>query len=149
MHSIPAPTVPCRLMCWLFHQMRMLKSAPSEEDIAGSEADNPDPESSFFHRTTVAPLYAYIKAAAKRDQDADASLGWVICCCRKLGRKHARKNSVRPNYDDVNEYFWKAEALQYTWHSLDAEAGCNKLPPVRKTFREKASWLAVILSFWR
>jgi len=127
--------------------MRHLKSPPPDEEVHKDEEANP--ETSFFQRTTVIPLYQHLKKAARKDRDVSGSCTAVVCCCHKLGRKQLVKNSCRPNYDDFNEWFWEPACLAYTYHTLDPEAGVGTIPPIRKTFREKSSYTAIILSFWR
>jgi hypothetical protein len=39
--------------------------------------------------------------------------------------------------------------LKLTWHNRDPECGIQKLTTIPKTFREKSSYAAIILSFWR
>ncbi len=150
-----------RLMCWIFHQMRFSPlPPPAPEEVSaqvtqgqapndGPAARAEDADSSFFHRTTVVPLYNLLKASAKKDIDAPTGLASVLCFCRKLGRKHLVKNSVRANYDDFNEMFWSPKCLAINYHTLDQEAGIQTIPRIPKTFREKSSYLAILLSFWR
>jgi hypothetical protein len=73
----------------------------------------------------------------------------ALFCCRKLGRKRPVKNSARPNYDDMNELFWEPDMLNVTYHNCDPEAGLGTLTRIPKTFREKSSYMAVAMSFWR
>ena len=49
-------------------------------------------------------------------------------------------NSERPNYDDLNELFWRPECLQWSYHCLDDGPGGfrSALPGVRKAFRERS-----------
>jgi hypothetical protein len=129
---------------------------PTPEEIASADAtlpgalpDNPDFSSSFFHRTTVVPMYNLLKTSSKKDAPAPDGPLSLLCCCRKLGRKHLVKNSVRANYDDFNEMFWSPKCLAINYHSLDQEAGVQTVRRIPKTFREKSSYLALLLSFWR
>jgi hypothetical protein len=121
---------------------------PAPESVLEHVADS---ESSFFARTTVAPLYEALKRHAKKSLPAsDNPLASLICCCRKLGRERTVRNSQRSNYDDLNEAFWSPACLAWGYHSLDDEMGiAASIPHIRKTFREKASWSAVLLSVWR
>ena len=59
------------------------------------------------------------------------------------------KNSGRINYDDLNESFWLPSCLSLTYHCCDPVYGIHMLPRVTKTFREKASYIAIVLSCWR
>lgn len=45
--------------------------------------------------------------------------------------------------------FWRKECLELTYHSCDPQRGVQTISVVPKTFREKASWLAVAITFWR
>jgi hypothetical protein len=132
------------LLCWLFHQMRNSIQPPSEEAI-NSFPD--DPESSFFAKTTISPLYEILKRHSRKSRPATRSS--FAPCCSRVDDVDI-KNSERPNYDDLNELFWKPECLSFAYHCLDTEKGLRQsIPTIPKSFREKASWAAVILSFWR
>mmetsp|Transcript_21477 Transcript_21477/g.35435 ORF Transcript_21477/g.35435 Transcript_21477/m.35435 type:complete len:1570 (+) Transcript_21477:3-4712(+) len=74
------------------------------------------------------------------------------------------------NYDDINEFFWSPECLQYSYHASDEPgagqaaalsramllefgsgldmASVSELPMVKR-YVERRSWLAPIRSFWR
>jgi hypothetical protein len=84
----------------MFHQMREGYCLPTHEQIAEASAGV---EHSFFHNTTVIPMYNILKRASVREKDVGVGIGSLVCCCRKRGHKHIVKNSVRPNYDDFNE----------------------------------------------
>lgn len=88
------------LICWLFHQMRWEYRPPLQEEVLEHIADT---ESSFFSRTTVTPLYELMKRAAKKSEPTRLSITHILCCCRKMGRERTLRNSIRPNYDDLNE----------------------------------------------
>lgn len=132
---------------------RMYRLPPLEAMQEHKELSTDDPDApSFFQETTIRPLYNMLKAVNKKDEDAsrlERDLGKVIWCFMKRGRKRAVKNSARPNYDDMNELFWSPHVVNVTYHSLDREHGLHNLGRVRKTFREKSSYAAVFLSFWR
>ena len=158
------------LVCWLFHQMRNSFRPPDPEALAeapgvtgtaaGASATAEDQEaSSFFHRTTVAPLYEIFKRAGRRTRPLPPrpALARALCCggccgVARRGKEEPVRNSERPNYDDLNELFWRPEALGWAYHCLDnGAASCFRasLPGVAKSFRERASWAALLLSFWR
>lgn len=91
------------LLCWAFHQMRRGYQPPPPEEVAKALRGN-DPETSFFMRTTVLPLYTLLKRSAKKEADnTSEGLALAVVCCRKLGRRRFLANSRRPNYDDLNE----------------------------------------------
>ena len=89
------------------------------------------------------------KCARKEVDNQSEGVERALICCRKLGRRRFIKNSCRPNYDDLNEHFWRPECLQLVYHNLDPARGVHTMSHVDKTFREKASWPAISLSFWR
>lgn len=132
------------LLCFLFHQMRNAIRPPPEDEI---RANNGDAESSFFSRTTINPLYEILKRHSRKKRVATQSIVVAFCCPRKDVEV---KNCERPNYDDLNEIFWDAKCLTFAYHCLDTEKGLRQsIPTIVKTFREKSTWIAVILSFWR
>ncbi|RYG56269.1 hypothetical protein EON66_03305 [archaeon] len=91
----------CRLNCWLFHQMLHMYRPPPPVSVASRD---PRVDASFFHRTTVLPLYQLLKRMSKPELEVpDAWRAYVFMCCRKRGSKRLVKNSARPNYDDMNE----------------------------------------------
>jgi hypothetical protein len=65
----------------------------------GSEGEPEDELSSYFHRTTVVPLYTILKKATKKDYEYNRSiLVRAMCCCRKMGTRHFMRNSNKINY---------------------------------------------------
>ncbi len=76
---------------------------------------------------------------------------------------------MRPNYDDLNEMFWNPSCLAYTYHCLDPDRGLQNIAyvaatryhgyglldgcgcicrPLTKTFRERSSYLAILVNFF-
>lgn len=132
------------LLCFLFHQMRNSFRPPPEEALCEFIDDS---ESSFFSRTTINPLYEILKRHSRKTRPASQS--YFLCCVHR-SKDVELKNCERPNYDDLNEIFWKPECLTFAYHCLDTEKGLRQsIPIIFKSFREKATWVAVILSFWR
>ena len=126
------------LLCWLVHQMlRRFRPPPPAAIVADA-----DPESSFFARVTVLPLYEVLKRNARALPAPVAGAGSL---CGAQGAPPALRNSDRPNYDDFNEKFWTPACLDWSYHTLDAKC----IGVVAKTFRERASWAAVLLAFFR
>jgi hypothetical protein len=149
------------LSAWLFHQMRfdflppptaaeisaVLPQCSSAEATAAAAAA---PETSFFAISTVAPLYAILKSGAARRVPVPPACGGM-CSSRHTTRE--RPSSERANYDDLNEFFWTDRCLSVAPHTacpprllLTAALGGPSAP---KTFREVASWAAILLLFFR
>lgn len=140
-------------------------SAAGETSIAGAAttgvaapmaaAAEAGPIGSFFHVTTIRPLYDLLKEVStltiKKDHSA---VRHVCCCCVPRAAADAAvpvPNYRRPNLDDLNEAFWQPAVLRVTYHCLDADRGVQSLRPLRKSFRERSSFLALVTntySYW-
>jgi hypothetical protein len=126
---------------------RMVEAAETVKDLGE--------DLGFFHTATVKPLYDLLKASAAMTEkkDLNGRRRWLCCC---VARKPATgelnevpiANFRRPNYDDLNERFWRPDVLGYTYHNLDNEKGVQRLAPLRKTYRERSSYLALFTNFF-
>eukprot|EP00962_Isochrysis_galbana_P057810 scaffold30368_cov73-Isochrysis_galbana.AAC.1 len=88
-------------LCFLFHQMR--------KELWEKPLHTPRrrPQGWFLSRV-VAPMYRKMRAEMKRTHPSGKSLG----------------HTGKANYDDFNEFFWRPEALGYSYHaSEDAAPG--------------------------
>jgi hypothetical protein len=127
--------------------MRSLAMLPKWWDEPREDAVGPDTAKSF-HKKTVCPLYETLKKGTKKSQKYEGGFLGMLGVCHRSGETKMRANSERVNYDDANEYFWNRACLKKTWHSDDDENGCHTIK-FTKTFREKSSYIALYLSFWR
>ena len=99
------------LLCWLWHSMRA-RPPPAALVAAAVAADALRAPSraptSFFSRTTLAPLYAVLRKGSTRDAPGGCGgaggfgCGARASCCRKIGARVPRLNSERAGYDDLN-----------------------------------------------
>jgi hypothetical protein len=142
-------------MAWLWHQMRRGVAYTPPDAVAAA----PSPDPSFFHRSTVLPLYSMLRA----------------------GVQSGKPFSRRVNLDDMNEAFLLPEVLGIAYHNCGAgsddpsqpnpaatasapaperqrdremrpapaPSGIRPISALRvvKSFYESSSWAAVALCF--
>lgn len=156
--------------------LSMAAQAPPPEALGGCPAEPSGTSSaaasiaddglSFFQHTTIQPLCDLLQDAAagsvasRQPGEQSSARGSCRggCCCRRSAQPESAAaaselaaSARQLNLDDLNEAFWQPAVLEVAYHCMDATCGLQSLRPIRKTYRERSSFLALLAvtsSYW-